>query len=495
MEIIKRMPFANGATSIGNDTAFKIAMDPKQALYVDGHYASNGDDELIIDYICKREAFLTSFVWAATDTPLTTSIWRSAVHPQLLSYYNVLTRTWYQPTPMAMASLPFNYWRGDIIFRLEVICSAYHRGKLSVLFDPNIAQNVAISANAEINKQYMMTIDLKDTQSVEFCVSWASPFPWMKLHPTDGNGVAYRSAYGSTPFLETFDGYANGFIRVIPFTQLQSPDSSDVEVNVYVKSKSMQYCGLSSLNIPFDKTGLITESGYDTSTTPVSCIDINASTATVEHISGDYFGEKVSTFRSIFKRYTAKPTLLVSGGNTAFIDISGPIYNQSYPAYNTLGIQGRVQWLDYVRFAYLGVRGSMRHRVMFRGKMNANKYDNAHVMLKNPSASQAISAGLANNTEKLPLLEGGVTFAASNENGIEAEFPFYSNNLFVFSCAEDYVGSNNLGEMENTWYRDYLVQTTSDTTSSVALVNLTATGEDFNLVRFQAAPAFTVAQA
>jgi hypothetical protein len=502
ISLIKRIPMANGSLGIGNETAFKLSLDPKQALTVDGAYAGNGQDELVINYISQRESYLTTFDWLDTDSVLSTPIFKCAVTPDLYSWYNVLTRSYYQPSALAMTALPFTYWNGTIVFRIEVVCSAYHRGKLAVVYEPNISQHSLISADVEQNKQYMVVIDLQDTQSVDLCISWASSRPWLKTRPVDGNGVAYRDAYGTSAALEKFSGFANGFIRVVPFTKLQSPDSSDVKVNVYVKSSDIKYAGPNSVGIPFDRTSLNTESGEDHTSMGVTCVDVNESSIESKTMHLDYFGESYPTFRTLLKRYQAYPKVTQTV-NDNFLQYLAGVMPLANPAWGSSGASRSVPLFEYLRFAYVAIKGSVRARFKFDGNLYYNGSVSAPeimnsvvVQLDDPSSTlQADSANMTSGDYYMGLTPG-VQFTNTSANGVEVDLPFMSNNLYHYAFASDYNGASiNDSEFESTWYKNFRLRVKTFGTSSVKITRLMGTGEDFNLVRFQGAPPFTVSQA
>jgi len=501
VSMLKRIPMANGAIGIGNETAFKLSLDPKQALSIDGAFAGCGDDELVINYLSARESYLTTFTWEETDAPLSVPIFKSCVTPELLTWYNTLGRTYYQPTALAMTAFPFTYWTGSITFRIEVVCSAYHRGKLSVVYEPNLSQNTAINLDVEPNKQYMVTMDLQDTQSVDFCVSWASSRPWLKLRPLQADTVAYRDAY-ETINMDEFVDYANGYIRVVPFTRLQSPDSSSVQVNVYVKSMDIKYAGPSSVGIPSDRNALNTESGEDLSSMDVSCIDINESSYESKNANIDFFGESYPTFRTLLKRYQSYPSV-ANNSNGTYIQFQGGVMPTANPAWDSSSTVRAVPLFEYLRFAYLGIKGSMRSRFEIKG----NPYDDGTrtafqpndsivVQFDDPTSALETDHVTRESNQYYVGLTPGVQFTNTSANGIEADFPFMSSNLYHYAFASDYNGASiNDSEFENTWFKNFRVRMPTFGTGTVSFTRLISTGEDFNLVRFQGAPPFTVVQA
>ncbi len=115
------------ATTTTPDTAHKLSVDDKQELSIDPGIAGIGrDDPMSIKGIATRESYLTSFTWtanAASDDML----WNTRVIPGL---YALGTAKSLHLPACAAAALPFEYWTGTIKFRFQIVCSAFHKGRL-----------------------------------------------------------------------------------------------------------------------------------------------------------------------------------------------------------------------------------------------------------------------------------------------------------------------------------------------------------------------------
>jgi len=488
---VRETPYANGALTIGNDSAFRLTMDPKQALTVDQSYISDNVDELVISEISRRSAYLTTFPWNDTNAVMATPLWECAVTPQLHSYAEVLSRAYLQPTPCAFATAPFKYWRGTMEFTIEVVCSAQHRGKLAIVYEPNVSQSALISTNVQPNKQYMQVLDIQSAQTITLCIGWAAPYPWLK---TNGNKATLVTNYGtSITTLPSWEGYANGYIRIVPFTRLQSPDGSDISVNVYVSCPDLQVQGPYQNGLPTDRIALFTESkvsSFDKSMTPVTCFDLNESSAKTDYINLDYFGEHISSFRSLLKRYQLHKTFTRASGGTTTTDMILNIQPSQEVAWNS---SGRMSLYDYLRYAYLGVRGSVRYRVNLSTNVPYSLPEGLEIIvgLRDPENTYSTEVYIGASTGLYSNLTGATKFYLE-KGGVNIDLPFYSNNLFLFPCASDYVGANQAGNMELEWFRSFYIQTDYNPIGSGAIASVDlATGEDFSFMRFQGAVPFT----
>jgi len=484
---MKNMPYQNGAHVIGVDTNYKISLDPKQELTVDPRFLGIDHDELVITDISERESYLTTFSWNDDSIVMSDVLFKCGVSPQLYTYYKNLTTAFMQPTPMAFASQPFAYWRGTITFRFDIVCSAYHRGKFAVFYEPNVSQHGLIAANPKLNKQYLGIVDIQQTQSIEMCVNWAAPREWLKLELPYS---ASRYFYGSTFSIGTHDEYLNGFIYVVPITTLQSPDDSDISINVFVSCEDLEVNFLNGSFLPDQR--LYTESLVIDKN--VTCIDLNKSSASDVHIAEDYFGERPISFRSLLRRYVHSGFYNV-GADANLIktaNVQFPIIPQIQAAYSNVGTTYDLNknLFSYLRYAFVGCRGGIRKRLQLFGFDFDNPHNQAKVSLRGME-SYASPSGSFTYIPEPASVNGTVTFMAHSNGGIEVELPFYGNNRYLYSFASDLIGDNANGEITE-WVSNYEIQVDITGSSPAFVVSEeSAAGEDFTFVRYQGAPYFT----
>jgi hypothetical protein len=496
--IVKNEPYQNGAITIGCDTNKRIVLDPTQELTVDPRVTGVSEDEMTIRAITTRRSFLQSFAWNDNSGTLASPLWSTRIAPTLVTSYLKTSIRYNQPTALAYAAAPFTYWRGDIIFRFEIVCSAFHRGKLAVYFEPNQAQKTLIDTAVSLNKQYIRVVDIQDTQIFDVRVNWASYRAWLRVQQTVNAWLNNSTPTSSSSALD----YINGYIAVVPFTRLQSPDNSDISVNVYVMSDNMQFNCLSSYNMPTERR-ILTESGPMTqeissksSNAPqaVSCIDLNESSATTSTICSEHFGEQPLSFRSLLKRYVTMTgdTILASS------DLLGryiqPIYPINMMPYGVpTGVETRYQNLfSYLKMAYLGIRGGMRYRVRMTLTNNTGPMSAARVSLMPPSSTATTGVSFVTDLHHANL-EGSITVVPNTMGACEVELPHYSGNLFAICFKDDYTINYN-DVMDTVWWKYFKFEWDNPVSAPQNYVAIDiASAEDFTLMRFQGAPMYTSA--
>lgn len=485
----KVRPFEYGPHGIGRYTGAKITYDPKQELSVDSFPIGEGDDDLVISTIAGRQTYLDYFTWATTSSVMGSPIFRMAVTPQLSTYTSAGLGHRIQPTAAAFAVSPFTYWRGTLHVKMQVVVSAYHRGKLLVYYEPNFHQSALIDTDIEMNKNYIKILDLAETDTIEFDIDWACPTAWNKLVPNGDVNHLYGVDF-DTSLIQDFN--VNGYIGVTPFTALQTPDDTSVDVNVYISCPDLRVNCMSSTNIPTSR--LVFEMATEVITQGVSTKNtLNPTTAGQDYISEFHFGEEPISYRALLKRFvTLNRSNTVAGapGDRNF-SIENAILPPPLPIYGA-GSLGFPNLFGYMRYAYIGMRGSLRYRYYYSTfSASVSPMDVAVVTLMPPSSTDSFFIP-TRSTGILPTnMEGSAAYIPRTNGGLEFELPFYSNNLFVFSFDANSGASLSTGEMDQTWFRNFKITIPTDESSGNFVFDIAA-GEDFQFLGFQGSPHYYV---
>jgi hypothetical protein len=487
---VKNLCYQNGANTIGTDTNLRITLDPKQELSVDPRVCGVETDDMVIGNIARIESYLTYATWASADVPMVDPIWKCCVTPRLFTNSSHSGKVFSQPTALAFTSMPFYFWRGSITFRIDIVCSAFHRGKLLVFYEPNVAQNVLINAAISPNKQFTKVIDIAQTQSVSFTVRWASPWPWLKMNPDPKDVYAYGDNAWSMP---DDLGFYNGYIGIVPFNKLLSPDDSSVKINIFVSSDDIQYNFLSDECFPTERK-IVTESHMLHPIDVTSC-DLNESTASAEDISQLCFGELPVSFRALLKRYAFDyNTQATSASAGTYLKYKKNTIPPTRPLYATAPTSTPCNNLfAYLRLAYLGVKGSVRYRIRILKSITIDANSQWTITNSNPSTYVADAAS-ASTTLSACRVNGTISHTPFSNAGVEFEVPFYSSNLFALSFAQTTLDGSGIlspANMVEEWCRSFEAVLLTDVITNVGIAYEVAAGEDFSFMRFSGAPYHT----
>jgi hypothetical protein len=219
-------PISQLATTNTPDTALKMTVDEKQELTIDPRIAGVGpEDPMSIREIAKRESYLTKFSWNIGTAP-ETLLWNARIDPVTWAENAGPPQSFHFPA-CAMAALPFRYWTGTMKFRFQIVCSAFHKGRLKFVYDPQFL------ASNEYNTNYLEVIDIADTQDFTIELGNGQTRTLLDHHLPGLDSVTQM--YSTTAYASEEEG--NGVIGVYVVNELTTPNSTvnnDIEINVFV---------------------------------------------------------------------------------------------------------------------------------------------------------------------------------------------------------------------------------------------------------------------
>lgn len=509
---MKNEPYRNGAQLIRSETCKRITCDPKQELTVDPRIMGVDHDELSIQNLSSIKSFLTQFEWAEDDVRMAEPLFKVNVNPAMFNYVITPSKYVVQPTALAFVAAPFLYWHGTIKFWFDVMASDYHRGKLLIYWEPNIEQGPLIDLSLALNKNFMCIVDIQQTQSFEVCVEWGYPRAWAPM-PDNATAVTNLGPVYESDSPEV----SNGYLAVVPFTELTSPNDTNVMINVFVSCDDLLLQQPSHDHLPvvrdvssesFERytwgnqsatsMSINSESMEFSNDVPVPCFTLNKASIDISEMARHHFGEAILSLRTLLKRYSTGLTasLAAAPGDEYIITTQVNTLRHQNPEYGgTHGATFAVTLSEYLPFGFVAMRGGVRYRYHRHSSSNNHPGFNNRVVvhIRERHDYEANAVGWSNFVTTTDL-RGTVSFIPTTNGGIEFEVPFYNPNLFVLSFS-DVDQTFNPGEFVDSWSRQFrLDDEVSDPAATLNEIKYDVSmGEDFTYMRFCGAPAFSFA--
>lgn len=177
--IVQQQTMTNAINADGATNVVPMGMFSTNQVGKLNSFGETGVDEMAISYLCQKRSYYKTASWS-TSTGANVSLFEEVVSPSTFAFNS--GTVWY-PTPMFAIGKGFQYWRGSIKFRIKVVKTEMHSGRLLIMFGPGVTVGSKLT---NPGSGFMMrdVVDLRMGSEFEFTVPYVAPSPWK---PFDGN--------------------------------------------------------------------------------------------------------------------------------------------------------------------------------------------------------------------------------------------------------------------------------------------------------------------
>jgi len=478
-------------TNVG-DNSQRLTFDAHQELTVDSRViGADGCDEMTYVAINSKWYLCGSAPWIPIGNTLgSTSRGFDAATPQLL--WNSLVSPMYYRTsastgaatemfvlnPAGYLANTFRYWRGSLVYRIQVVASRFHSGRIKIQFDPFNTD----PDEDDIETRFTWIMDLTEAREMEVTIPFTSyrgflKVPGLKNNQNSGYPPSKDITVNGLP-AEFEEGEHMGVFSVSIVNHLVSPSPSNnnVHINIWQKcGDDMEYQVPSTgwhsegiLNV--DDPAALREvpeifSAKASSEDGANVVPDDApvggpsqpkdlwSTGDTPQRNLVWFGERTLSIRALMKRFNYVTSMKANftGNNPVMAVTTIP----HFPEPSRVTSDRYNSYLGYFSPCYLAKRGGTRFKIYDRiGAISSSAKFGSHigaVQLERRWNSSYIPAGVtlkAMNTSSSATTydrevaggtEGGLLAGDGlGDKLVEAESPYYSSNRFELGM---YTGS------------------------------------------------------
>lgn len=398
--------FANVETRFPID---RLAIDPKNEVTISSKVAGiTEDDPLAFCNLLTKESFVQVASYANSQ-PEDTLIWSALVSPNYKIDQSSGGGQYYTVTPVGYVSKMFRFWRGSLIYKFRIIKSKYHKGRLTISWDPN--KNIIGDVDAD-STCFTRIVDLETEDEVEIEIPYRATTPYLEVGlPNDSfsNGTSPVYLYNDTIY--------NGCLTVRVQNVLTGPAvSPELDILVYQRAGS-DFTFAVPNEIPVDITtrdpaGVIQSSAVEEIAQKESSPD--------QHIAVLTTGEMIASLRPILHRTSLSCVqgLVTTAANTTgnVVVNTGlwripPGLGRSTEGYNLTSTNIPYNYvfnhpIDWVLEMFVGYRGSVNISANVRAKARGN------VEVGNIAISRWFHNPLINSTnaQRNTVQSGGVSY-------------------------------------------------------------------------------------
>jgi hypothetical protein len=383
------------ADTDGKENLVKLVVDTKNELTIDPSVAGiEAKDELVIHQIASRESYLTSFDWNV-GTNVEQLLFNTVVDPCIFNQNGATNPEIHMPA-CCFATFPFEYWKGSLKYRFQIVCSGYHKGRLKFVYDP---VGTPQDGSSEYNTAYTQIVDIAENN--DFCieVGWGQTTPWRHhLELAQSPGTFYGPNPVATNTLGSNRG--NGTLSVYVVNELTVPNSTvdnDIQINVFISAcddfevaaPTDYYLGFLGFQPPAVASatstlrGQVVPQSEEIDDVPIAGPPVlnhmGPECPTDSLVNRIHMGEAITSFRTLLKRYNLHEILAfdedVFEGTGAIVKFTRtmfpitPGYTPFTNADNNIiqdissgsYVYAKMTLLNYLKPAFGGWRGSVRY--------------------------------------------------------------------------------------------------------------------------------------
>jgi hypothetical protein len=515
--LVKHIVMGNAANTDAPDVSYKLSVDSKLELTIDPTTVGLGGtpDELSFEYLKYKESYLTTFAWTIAGNPEDNlfSTWVTPTLPGKSSLGG------FALSPMGFVALPFEYWSGTLVFRFQVVCSAFHRGRLRLVYEPT-STTVPTTADTYITN-FNRIVDINVEPDFEIAVSWSQAGAYARVLSPEAV-TTLTDWYGSTLPLD-LSGYCNGNLSIKILNELTAPTvSSDIQVNVFIRAGEDFEVGCPSSEHLSNMSYFEPQSGFEpleaTDSAPVGASEV-ASVGEISSASSKknllFFGETIKSFRTMMRRYSQYINIGVPVNISSDTLALTRVFQRTFPlyrGYDTSGIHSagvvpvpynyvQNSFLTYVTPAYVGRRGGLRYKMVLSTprlvevatfgvtRLSENvAYSTSSVVLSDNAATVSDIAYNCSRNKLSRSTAGAFVTVPSAQPGLEIEFPYYLASRFAFARDVNSDARNTRDGTQDEAIMTDFVSAMDIAPSTYVLDQYVATGEDYTCFYFLNVP-------
>jgi hypothetical protein len=492
----------NIAVTNTSDNSQKLAFDVNQEVTVDSRVIGlDGTDDMCFTNLnqkwwwCGRAPWTPtataggeeSFGFNATSPELLYSALVSPIVWRHISTTHTASKHGWQLNPAGYIANTFNFWRGSITYRVQVVASQMHTGRIMLQFDPASAGYVT----NPIEVRYTWILDLGEAREIEVTIPFTSYRSYLNCqslgsYPTQNPEWSTSTAYTQNA---NFDPkYHMGVFSVSVVNDLVSPNGVDGKVYLSVWQRSESD---TEFNCPDEEwsANIIRATGSGDFVPndeeqgehvggPHDAKPMWITAPTPERVSV-FCGEKVSSIRSLVKRFSYARTLTHNTANNGLRICTANIPH--WPQVSQSAWDLKNSYTSYFMPAFLAKRGGTRKKIYFwvggdsstgnptnssfySSAVNVDRrYSETHIPYNITDDAVADTTGVLYNNHVAGGYAGGMLAGANLGEGLqEVESPYYQNvrfqlGLFIgdslspIDPGDNYIRATRVNNMNTAW--------------------------------------------
>ena len=346
----------------GVDNSVVLATTQDNSIEPRNDTFGSGLDDMHIPYLVKHRCYVDSFTMATTQDA-NSLLYAFPVTPG----WSKLVNGVYRPSVTAFVASMFTLWRGGLKFKIQAAKTAYHSGRVRIVYIPATES----SDIDDSDQAYNWVLDLRNSSEIEFTIPYNNIVEWSEARLVDGITNTRSSSIG--------------VIRVEVLNTLRAPDtvSQDIEFNVWISGDSDLQFAIPSfqryvpslanatlsrrrpdLNEVFTAQvlGSQQDRGFNDMADKPQLFAMKVPDLVIPCKTA--IGEAVNNLRYLTRRFAPVQTISKPTASDLVLDLPLYYYTRVFdPSQDSLETY-RITPLDYISYLYRFFRGGVRYKFL-----------------------------------------------------------------------------------------------------------------------------------
>lgn len=162
------------------DNCLPLSLHSDNSVEILPGFAGTDVDEMSLDFIKSKPAYLATFSWTTSDA-IDTVLYNLPL--KMDDFYTSFTSGTYTPKcypPFVYIAQMFRYWRGGLRFTFKFVKTEFHSGRIGIMFNPIVLGGSA-PAYTTANRTYALReiIDIRDGNTIDIIIPYVSLTPFL----------------------------------------------------------------------------------------------------------------------------------------------------------------------------------------------------------------------------------------------------------------------------------------------------------------------------
>lgn len=481
----------NLASTVNVDTGDVLATDPRAETIIDPRlFGLHGKDEMVISELTSRYSLTNIRTWTNAQG-LDTIVFTLPVSPHVNDFDFPMA-----PSHLSYHTMPFNFYRGSIKFKIVIPVSKFHTGRLQFWYEPEAATSTAIDpTNTTMNLVY----DLSAHNEIVMEIPYASR-------------VLTGTRNGFSSIAQLITQTTIGQLRAKVISALRCGGvATTVSILVYVASGDDWELMCPDLSFMFGNNYryayfpgegalpppaftaldgyILNESSPATDIVDTPLIDIKqqGSIAISDQFSSMAASERVLSYRSLVKRFSVRDTVVlprIQYGSCGRITHTNPHPPMISKTNSTTYVNTEMpSFMNYLQPCYSFYRGGTRHKFIDLYDMTSSLFATRwHRREGEDKAFALTSTGPIVTTNNFhDFVNGASLNADASKRALEITVPWYYDRIYKGALEATSSDATN---------RCFLLGATKNNSTSAnpLILHLSAAGDDFSYYFYIAPP-------